>query len=220
MILEQIQTRPIGTNCYVYGDDLTRRALVIDPGNDAPVILEVLRQHDLRVEAIVATHGHWDHVGAVRAVRAATGAPFLAPEADLEMIRAAGVRAQLMMGLSVDQPPDPDRFIADGDEPTAGSLRLRAVGAPGHTPGHVILVGDGLAFVGDVVFAGGVGRTDMPGGDWETLRDTLETKILALPDDTLLYPGHGPHTTVGRERLSNPFLVGLGGPGGPSQRSR
>jgi glyoxylase-like metal-dependent hydrolase (beta-lactamase superfamily II) len=211
MILEQIQTSPIGTNCYVYGDDGARRAFVIDPGSDAPVILDILRQHDLHVEAIIATHGHWDHVGAVRAVRETTGASFLAPEADLEMIRNASLRAQLMMGLPLDPPPDPDRFIGDGDELTAGSLRLRVVGAPGHSPGHVILVGDGLAFVGDVVFAGGIGRTDLPGGDWGALRDTLETRILTLPDSTILYPGHGPHTTVGRERVSNPFLVGLGG---------
>ncbi len=208
MILEQIPTAPIGTNCYILGDELTRRAVVIDPGNDAPVILEALRGHGLTVDAIIVTHGHWDHLGAVRAVRQATDAPFLAPAGDLEMIRGAGTSA-LLMGVYIDPPPDPDRTLGEGDTVTVGTLVLDVRAAPGHTPGHIILVGPGLAFVGDVIFAGSIGRTDLPGGDWQTLRETLRTKILPLPDDTVLYPGHGTATTVGQERISNPFLVDL-----------
>ncbi len=208
MILEQIPTGPIGTNCYVLGDAQTRRGLVIDPGSDAPVILELLRHHDLQVETLVATHGHWDHVGAVRALQRATGARFLAPAGDVELIRHARTSA-LLMGVVVDPPPDPDGFLAEGDVLSVGNLQLRVLAAPGHTPGHVILVGPGFAFVGDVIFAGSVGRTDLPGGDWDTLLESIRTKILTLPDDTVLYPGHGPPTTVRRERLSNPFLVGL-----------
>ncbi|MDQ7820923.1 MAG: MBL fold metallo-hydrolase [Armatimonadota bacterium] len=208
MILEQIPTSPLGTNCYVLGDEQTGRAVVIDPGNDAPLILEALRRTQVTAEAIVVTHGHWDHLGAVRAVRHATGAPFLAPAGDVEMIRAAGTSA-LLMGVYIDPPPDPDRTLSDGDVLTVGTLTLQVRAAPGHTPGHIILVGPGIAFVGDVVFAGAVGRTDLPGGDWEALEATLREVILALPEDTLLYPGHGPATTVGRERASNPFLVDL-----------
>jgi len=208
MIVEQIPTGPIGTNCYVYGEEESGRGIVIDPGADAPVILEILRHHDLRVEAIVATHGHWDHVGAVRPLRQALGAPFLVPAGDLEMIRNASTSA-LLAGAFVDPPPEPDGFLVDGQVLEVGGLRLSVVAAPGHTPGHVILVGPGLAFVGDVIFAGSVGRTDGPGGDWNALRETLRTKILTLPPDTVLYPGHGPPTTVGRERLSNPFLADL-----------
>lgn len=207
-VLEQIPTGPIGANCYVYGDAEAGRGWVIDPGDDAPVIAELLRHHGLTVEALVITHAHWDHVGAVRALRELTGAPFLVPEGEVEDLRAAATRAQLM-GVYIDPPPEPDGVLREGDVLHAGGLQLRVVLAPGHTPGHVIFVGDGLAFVGDVVFAGSVGRTDLPGGDWLTLESTLRTKILPLPDDTVLYPGHGPATTVGRERTSNPFLVGL-----------
>ncbi len=208
MILEQIPTGPIGTNCYLLGDPETRRAAVIDPGGDAPVILDLLRHHDLTIELLVATHGHWDHVGAVHALKQATGARFLAPEGDLELIRNASTSA-LLFGAVIDPPPDPDGFLAEGDVLSVGKVRLQVLAAPGHTPGHVILVGPGFAFVGDVIFAGSVGRTDLPGGDWETLMESIRTKILTLPDDTVLYPGHGPPTTVRRERISNPFLVGL-----------
>ncbi|MCS7173271.1 MAG: MBL fold metallo-hydrolase [Armatimonadetes bacterium] len=208
MILEQIPTGPIGTNCYLLGDEKTRRAVVVDPGSDAPVILELLRHHDLQVETLVATHGHWDHVGAVRPLQQATGARFLAPAGDLELIRNASASA-LLLGVVVDPPPDPDGFLEEGDVLQVGELSLRVLSAPGHTPGHVILVGPGCAFVGDVIFAGSVGRTDLPGGDWDTLMETIRTKVLTLPEETVLYPGHGPPTTVRRERLSNPFLVGL-----------
>ncbi|MDR5710121.1 MAG: MBL fold metallo-hydrolase [Armatimonadota bacterium] len=208
MILEQIPTGPIGTNCYLLGDEKTRQAMVVDPGSDAPVILDLLRHHDLRVEILVATHGHWDHVGAVRPLKQATGARFLAPAADLEMIRNASASA-LLLGMVVDPPPDPDGFLEEGDVLQVGELTLRVLSAPGHTPGHVILVGPGFAFVGDVIFAGSVGRTDLPGGDWDTLMESIRTKVLTLPEQTVLYPGHGPPTTVRRERISNPFLTGL-----------
>jgi len=208
MILEQIPTGPIGTNCYLLGDEETRRAVVVDPGSDAPVILELVHHHGLQVETIVATHGHWDHVGAVRPLKQATGARFLAPAGDMELIRNASASA-LLMGVVVDPPPDPDGFLEEGDVLRIGGLELRVLSAPGHTPGHVILVGPGFAFVGDVVFAGSVGRTDFPGGDWDTLMESIRTKVLTLPDETVLYPGHGPPTSVRRERLSNPFLAGL-----------
>jgi glyoxylase-like metal-dependent hydrolase (beta-lactamase superfamily II) len=208
MILEQIPTGPIGTNCYLLGDEETRRAVVVDPGSDAPVILELVHHHGLQVETIVATHGHWDHVGAVRPLKQATGARFLAPPGDMELIRNASASA-LLMGVVVDPPPDPDGFLEEGDVLRIGGLELRVLSAPGHTPGHVILVGPGFAFVGDVVFAGSVGRTDFPGGDWDTLMESIRTKVLTLPDETVLYPGHGPPTSVRRERLSNPFLAGL-----------
>jgi hydroxyacylglutathione hydrolase len=208
MILEQIPTGPIGTNCYLLGDEETRRAVVVDPGSDAPVILELVHHHGLQVETIVATHGHWDHVGAVRPLKQATGARFLAPPGDMELIRNASASA-LLMGVVVDPPPDPDGFLEEGDVLRIGGLELRVLSAPGHTPGHVILVGPGFAFVGDVVFAGSVGRTDFPGGDWDILMESIRTKVLTLPDETVLYPGHGPPTSVRRERLSNPFLAGL-----------
>jgi glyoxylase-like metal-dependent hydrolase (beta-lactamase superfamily II) len=206
MILEQIQTKPIGTNCYICGDEKAGEAFVIDPGNDADVVLGFVEEHGLRVTRIIATHAHWDHVGAVKPVREATGAPFLAPEGDLGILRQAAAQALARLDLRIEQPPDPDAFVVDGDVLRAGALTLTVRAAPGHSPGHVMLIGEGLAFVGDVIFAGSIGRTDIPGADGPRLLRTIKELVMGLPDATFLYPGHGPITTVGRERVSNPFL--------------
>lgn len=206
MILEQIQTSPIGTNCYLYGDPSSGEAFVIDPGNDATVILGLLETHGLRASWILATHCHWDHVGAVAPVKDETDAPFRVPEADLEILRHAAAHAATRMNLRIAQPPDPDGFLPDGEVLRAGALTLTVRAAPGHSPGHVMFVGDGLAFVGDVIFAGSIGRTDIPGAKGPRLMRSIREQVMTLPDATLLYPGHGPHTTVGRERVSNPFV--------------
>ncbi|MBI4279622.1 MAG: MBL fold metallo-hydrolase [Armatimonadetes bacterium] len=209
MIVEQLSVGPVQANCYVVGENEGGRGLVIDPGDESPRILEVVARHGLRIAAVVCTHAHFDHIGAVAEVCRATGAPFLIHTGEREMLEAAPERAEMMLGIRIPAPPTPDRWLAEGDEVTAGTLRFRVAFTPGHAPGHITLIGDGVAFDGDVLFAGSIGRTDLPGGSLEVLLRSIARTLLVLPDETVLYPGHGPPTTVGRERLTNPFLAGL-----------
>lgn len=209
MIVETLQLGPIATNCYIVRDEATGRAAVIDPGGNAPRLSAELARQGLTVEAIVATHAHFDHIGAVRDLVLATGAPFLAGEAEAPLLAGAVEHALMFFGISVAPPPPPDRLLRDGDELTLGGALFRVAHTPGHSPGHICLLGDGVAFVGDVIFPGSIGRTDLPGGDYDTLMRSIARHILTLPDETVLYSGHGPETTVGRERRTNPFLAGL-----------
>ncbi len=208
MILETLQLGPVGTNAYIVGDEATHRAAVVDPGDEAPRVVAVLKRLGLSLEAIVATHAHFDHVGAVRPLVEATRAPFLLFEAELPVLQVAADRAALF-GISIPSPPAPDRLLREGETLALGGGAFRVVHTPGHSPGHMCLLGDGIAFVGDVIFQGSIGRTDLPGGDYDTLLRSIATHLLPLPDATVLYNGHGPATTVGRERRTNPFLAGL-----------
>ncbi len=209
MIIEQVPVGPLMANCYLMADERSRRAAVIDPGDEEGRILEAINRLRLQVQLIVLTHGHFDHLGAVGAVRAATGAPMAVHEAEQEVVRAAKARARLFAGLEIAEPPVPDRLLHEGEVLHVDAHALTVVHTPGHSPGHIALVGDGFALVGDVVFAGSIGRTDLPGGDYKTLMASIAKHILTLPDETVLYPGHGPVTTVGRERATNPFLASL-----------
>ena len=209
MIVETLQLGPVGTKGFIVADDGTGEAAVIDPGGDAPRVLAVLERRRLRPVAIVATHAHFDHVGAVRDLVGATGAPFLVGEHERPALEVAAERAMLLFGVAIPPPPPPDRLLRDGDVLALGGLRFSVAHTPGHSPGHICLIGEGVAFVGDVVFQGSIGRTDLPGGDLDALLRSIATHILPLPDETVLYNGHGPATTVGRERRTNPFLTGL-----------
>jgi glyoxylase-like metal-dependent hydrolase (beta-lactamase superfamily II) len=209
VIIETLQLGPLGTNGYIVGDEATGRAVVIDPGGDAPVVLETLGRLHLALATIVVTHAHFDHIGGVRDLVEATGASFAISEEEVAVLEVAPERALVLAGVVVPPPPAPDRLLHHGDVLTMGGQSFRVVHTPGHSPGHVCLIGDGVAFVGDVVFQGSIGRTDLPGGDYATLLRSIATHILPLPDATVLYPGHGPATTVGDERRWNPFLVGL-----------
>ena len=202
---------PIQTNAYVFADEASGACAVIDPGAEPDRIEGAVREAagpDARVVGILLTHAHLDHVGAVAELRARTGAPVYLHPDDAGLYRSAPEQARAF-GWGFPTPPEPDRWFADGDELEIGALRLFVRHAPGHSPGHVVLVGPGVAFVGDCVFAGSIGRTDLPGGDGPTLLRSIRRTLLCLPDATVLYPGHGPETTVGRERRSNPFLLGL-----------
>jgi len=209
MIIETLQLGPVSTNAYVIGDPAAGSAAVVDPGDEAPRVLALLDRLGLRLETIIVTHAHFDHVGAVLPLVEATHAPFLLFHAELPVLQVAADRAQPLFGLTIPRPPAPDRLLREGDTVTLGGAPFRVVHTPGHSPGHMCLIGDGLAFVGDVVFQGSIGRTDLPGADHATLLRSIARHILTLPDDTVLYNGHGPATTVGRERRTNPFLVGL-----------
>ncbi len=198
------QVTPFMTNCYVVEDH--GEALIIDPGEATPPLLAALEGLD--VVMIVNTHGHLDHCGGNADVFEATGAPLACHEADLPLLRSLEQQAALF-GVAGGASPEPDQFLADGDNITVGRQTFRVCHAPGHSPGHVVLVGDGMVFAGDVLFRDSIGRTDLPGGDQEQLMDSIRGCLLGLQDETVVYSGHGPGTTIGRERTDNPFLVGL-----------
>ncbi len=205
MILETLVVGPLAVNCYIVGDEQTREVLVIDPGGNARDLLDVLRRHRLHVVAIVNTHAHFDHLFALNEVRAATGAPFWL-HADDAPILAAAQASGALWGMYVAQPAPADGWLKEGDEVRAGAVTFRVLHTPGHSPGGICLLSDQVVFTGDTLFQFGIGRTDFPGGDYATLLRSIRDKLLTLPDDTIVYPGHGDATTIGAERQGNPFL--------------
>jgi hydroxyacylglutathione hydrolase len=209
MILQGFPVGPVGANCYLFGDDATRDVFVIDAGDEPDRILEALRRLGARTTALVNTHGHFDHLQGVDAVRRATGAPFWIHEAERDTLEHGPARAKMIFGLDLPASPVPDRWLAEGDRLAVGGLTLTVRHSPGHSPGGVCLVGDGIAFVGDTLFAGSIGRTDLPGADMETLLASIARVLLPLPDGTVCYPGHGPPTTIGQEKRTNPFIASL-----------
>jgi len=208
MIIERIVVSPLQENCYIVADETAKVGIVIDPGDEADRIIDKVRQLGLTVEKIVNTHGHVDHIAAAEPVKKALGAKLFLHPGD-EMYLPNVVETAIMFGLSDAATPVVDQFLKDGDSVPFGSLALMVRHAPGHTPGHCLLQAGGDVFCGDLVFSGSIGRTDLPGGDYDTIVDSLERAILTLPDETRLHPGHGPSTTVAIERRFNPFLQGL-----------
>jgi glyoxylase-like metal-dependent hydrolase (beta-lactamase superfamily II) len=195
---------PFVTNCYVLRDG--REALVVDPGEAAPELFDAIEGYT--VKTVVNTHCHCDHCGGNAEVLRRTGAELVCHEAELPLLRAL-TQQGLMFGVQFPPSPDPNRFISEGDTITVDGLTLDVRFTPGHSLGHVVLVGDGFVIGGDVLFAGSIGRVDLPGGNGQQLLQSIKTKLLTLPDDTVVYCGHGPATTIGDERQSNPFLMGL-----------
>lgn len=207
MIIETIVVGPLQVNCYLVGCEVSREVAVIDPGDDVEQILARLKKADLKPVYIINTHEHFDHVGANKRLHDATGAQILAHSASAKEITQISSRA-LLWGMQAEDSPPVDRELADGDLVQIGeSVTLKVLSTPGHSLGSISLVGVGAAFVGDLIFAGSIGRTDFPGGDYETLIRSVRDKIFPLGDDVVLYSGHGPATTVGRERATNPFFT-------------
>jgi len=198
----------LATNCYVVGDPDTKKGIVIDPGGHAQRILDTVKRQGLEIVTIVDTHGHFDHVLANEVVKEATGAPIAIHPADAPMLtdprKGFGVFAMFFGGLRGGPPADV--LLNDGDEVRFGNQVLKVVHTPGHSQGSISLVGEGVVFSGDALFQGSIGRTDFPGGDYDQLIASIRTRILTLPDDTVVYSGHGPATTVGDEKRYNPFL--------------
>jgi len=207
MMLVSLPTGPLEVNCYLIGCENTGKAAVIDPGGDAESIMALLRQHDLTLIMVINTHGHFDHIGANRALLEKTGCALLIHEDDAPLLQRAAEHAALF-GLSTSRSPEPTRLLKDGDTITVGDVTLQVFHTPGHSPGGICLQVDDSLFVGDTLFSGSIGRTDLPGGNHQQLIASIKEKLLCLADETRVYPGHGPATTIGQEKCHNPFLAG------------
>jgi hydroxyacylglutathione hydrolase len=198
---------PIQANGYVVRSARADRAVIIDPGSDPETVVAALESWRCEPAAILLTHAHLDHLGGVAGLRRHFRAPIYLHPGDRALYDAA-VEQGRMFGLEIDPPPPPDHDLRDGEQLDLAGLSFQVRHAPGHSPGGVVFVLPGHAFVGDCVFAGSVGRVDLPGGDGATLLRSIRSQILSLPEDTIMWPGHGPETTVGREARTNPFLTG------------
>ena len=209
MILRMLVVGPIQANCYVLGCERTKEAAVIDPGGDVDKILMTLAKDKLRCVYIINTHGHFDHTGDNKRLKEVTGAKLVIHRADAPMILDQGSSGSLW-GMEVEDSPPPDLYVEERDVITFGDISLQVIHTPGHSPGGISLLSNKMVFAGDTLFAGSIGRTDLPGGDYETLIRNVKEKIFPLGDDVVIYPGHGPKTTVGREKRSNPFFASGG----------
>ena len=212
MIVEMLTVGPFGENCYIIGDEETGTGALIDPGDEATRIALAVEQTSLEIGQIIVTHAHIDHVGAIVPLAEEYSCPVLMHEEGEAMLKMLPQQA-VMMGLRFGKVPKVDRYIADKEVVEVGNLRLHSLYTPGHAPGHLafLVENEGIVFSGDALFAGSVGRVDLPGGSMEVLMRSIEDRLLTLPDDTRVLSGHGPETNIGRERMTNPFLAGLGG---------
>ena len=208
MIHEIIPVGPLQCNCSIIGDDATREAMVIDPGDDIEDIQALIKKHNLQVKQIVITHAHIDHVGGAMKLRAATGAPILLNQNDYALLKMLDVQAT-WIGVPTPGKVEIDRSITTGESVAAGSHTAQILHTPGHTEGSICLyfAPEKKLIAGDTLFAGSIGRTDLPGGSIQKILRSLHDTVLSLPDETVVVPGHGRLTTIGEERHSNPFLV-------------
>ena len=198
---------PFQENCYVIGDESSGAGAVVDPGDEAVRIALLVEQSGLEVGQIVITHAHIDHVGAVAALVDEYSCPVLMHAEAEPMLEQLPTQA-MMMGLRFGKVPKVDRYVEDHEVLAVGGLQLRTLYTPGHAPGHLAFHTEGMVLSGDALFAGSVGRVDLPGGSMEVLMRSIEQRLLTLPDETRVYPGHGPPTTIGEEKMNNPFLRG------------
>src|SRR5712692_1319516 len=205
--MAKIHTLVVGrlqTNCYIL--QAQSESIVIDPGDEPERIIRFLSYLNTKPKYIVATHAHFDHVLAVDGVRKATDVPFLIHKDDLPMLESMKLRVRQFMGLEVPPPPKVDTFLKEGETLKLGKEEIRVIHTPGHSPGSISLSGDGYVLTGDALFNQSIGRTDLPGGDLDTLIQSIREKLFKLDDETIVYPGHGPETTIGDEKQTNPFV--------------
>jgi len=205
--LAKIHTIVVGrlqTNCYILQSN--HGAIIIDPGDEPERIVRFLNDIKVKPTQIIATHTHFDHVLGVDSIRAKLNVPFLIHRDDLSMLESMQNRVRQFMGFEVPPPPKVDRYLKDGDLLNVGDERIHVLHTPGHSPGSISLSGDGYVFTGDALFNQSIGRTDLPGGDLKTLMYSIREKLFKLDDATTVYPGHGAETTIGDEKLANPFV--------------
>lgn len=205
MKVEKLVVGEMQANCYLVWDEQSKEAVAIDPGGDPDTIIDAISRNSLKVIHIINTHGHVDHVEANDLIRQKTGASLFIHSADVSLLQDLELNLSQALGKGKNFLP-PTKALEDKDKLKLNGFDLEVLHTPGHTPGSICLYGDKRLFSGDTLFAGGVGRTDLPGGNFRQLKDSLEHKILKLSDEVVVYPGHGPNTTIGKERRDNPFL--------------
>jgi len=209
MIMDTLTVGPLEVNCYLVAEGPGQEALVIDPGDDGERILDRIREQNLTLKYILNTHGHFDHVGANQFLKDATGAELLIHEKDAPLLPLAGNHAT-SFGLVCEPSPLADRTFIHEERIEMGALSLKVLSTPGHTEGGVCLFMDNLLFTGDTLFAGSIGRTDLPGGSFREIMVSIQNQILPLGDHITIHPGHGPSSTIAKERRTNPFITDLG----------
>jgi len=209
MIVERLVVGPLQVNCYLVAHPETREAIIVDPGDDPDRISARVRELGLKPLRIVNTHCHFDHVLGVQALKEEFGIPFWIPRGEEGLVQVAPQVALEWLGTAPGPAPEVDALIAEGQNIAPPGLTLVVHEAPGHSPNGCVFVGEGVCFSGDVVFAGSIGRYDLPGADFNTLMRSIRRIFLPLPDETIIYPGHGPPTTMGQERRWNPFIQAL-----------
>jgi hydroxyacylglutathione hydrolase len=209
MIIKALVVGTFAANCYIVGSSATKDGMIIDPGAEPETILRTVQQLGLSISLIAITHAHIDHVGAIREVQQKTNAQFAIHEAEKGFLFAPPMRVLTSLGISpVKSPPRPNRMLKDGDRIDVGDLSFEVLHTPGHSSGGICLSGHGVVFSGDTLFNLGIGRTDFPGMSHDRLMQSIREKLMVLSDRTIVYPGHGPPTTIGDERRGNPFLQG------------
>ena len=205
LIIKELVVGPLMANCFICGCSKTKEAVVIAPGGDANIILLSLADSKLKAKYIINTHGHFDHVSANGKMKDATGADILIHPLDAPMLEKLSSNAAFF-GVSVENSPPCDQTLEEGDTVSFGDITLKVIHTPGHTPGGISLYTNGVVFVGDTLFAGSIGRTDFPGGDFNTLISSIKTKLFKMEDDIRVFSGHGPETSIGTEKRHNPFV--------------
>lgn len=204
MKIETFVVGQLQNNCYIIYDQDTRESLVVDPGDEPDRVQDFIKESGLTIKYIVCTHAHFDHIGALLEIKASTGAEIVIHKSDLPIYLSAQQHAA-MWGFQIDPLPEPELFVSEGDILTLGQIRFQVMHTPGHSPGGICLFGEGVLITGDTVFAGSVGRTDLPGGDILELKKSF-ARIMSLPPSTQILPGHGPSSTVHREKTTNFFM--------------
>ncbi len=207
MKIDWVTVGPFQENSYLVVDETSRKGVLVDPGDEAPRIIAMAKNAGVVPEAIWLTHAHLDHVGAIAALKREWKVPVYLHDADLMILRRASQSAQ-RYGLTMEQPPDPDRSLSDGDVLAVGELRFTVRHTPGHAPGHVVFLGEGVMLGGDLLFAGSIGRTDLPLCNSDDMEASLAL-VATFDKETVVHPGHGPATSIGAEVATNPFLAGV-----------